>query len=70
VTLVDTGEAVARQLARLLDGAGLLRAGSGDAAEARLQAYTSAGADALALAFSGLLGLRPRVDEVSIDHII
>lgn len=68
VTLVDTGEAVARQLARLLDGAGLLRAdGNGDA-PAALEVYTSAGADALALAFVNLLGLRQAVDEISIAH--
>jgi len=68
VTLVDTGEAVARQLARLLDGAGLLRADADGDAPAALEVYTSAGADALALAFVNLLGLRQAVDEISIAH--
>ncbi|HEV7815004.1 MAG TPA: glutamate racemase [Janthinobacterium sp.] len=63
VTLVDTGDAVARQLARLLSAAGLLRQA---AAAPSLQGYSSAGAAALALAFSGLLGLSTDVTEISI----
>jgi glutamate racemase len=62
VTLIDTGDAVARQLARLLAGANALR--SFDAAvPARLTGYTSASATALSMAFSGLLGLTPPVHE-------
>jgi glutamate racemase len=64
IVLVDTGEAVARQLARLLAAAGKARADDGR--PARLQGYASAGAPALALAFSSLLGLQVPVEEVHI----
>lgn len=62
ITLVDTGDAVARQLVRLLDAGGLLRrdAASGPA---RLEAYTSASATALAAAFNSLVGIDPPVHE-------
>jgi glutamate racemase len=63
VTLVDTGDAVARQLARLLTGAGLLR--TGDGAAPRLDAYCSAGRQALVLAFASLLNLQPSIEEVA-----
>jgi glutamate racemase len=66
VVLIDTGEAVARQLARLLAGAGTLRAGTG----ATLTGYTSASATALSAAFSGLLGLEPPVHEVVRDRFL
>jgi len=62
ITLVDTGDAVARQLARLLTQAGLLRT---EAAPARLEGFTSASATALAAAFSNLAGLTAPVSEVS-----
>jgi len=62
VTLVDTGEAVARHLARLLTAAGLANAGRGNA---RLDGYTSASATALSAAFGSLLGIDPPVHEVS-----
>jgi glutamate racemase len=62
VALVDTGDAVARQLARLLTQAGLLRT---EGAAASLEAFTSASATALATAFSNLVGLTPAVSEVS-----
>lgn len=62
VTLVDTGEAVARQLVRLLQAGSLLRAA--DATEpARLEAWTSASATALSAAFAVLLGMEPPVHE-------
>lgn len=64
VTLIDTGDAVARQLARLLDGAGLLRADDGQAA--RLQGCTSGSAAALSAAFGTLLGLEPAVEAPAI----
>ncbi len=61
VILVDTGEAVARQLARLLEAGGLLRAPG--AVPARLDGYTSASATALSAAFASLLGVDPPVQE-------
>jgi glutamate racemase len=62
VTLIDTGDAVARQLARLLTAGGALRAADVDFGS-RLTGYTSASATALSTAFSGLLGLTPPVHE-------
>jgi glutamate racemase len=64
ITLVDTGEAVARQLVRLLDAGGLLRPASLDA-PARLEAYTSASATALSAAFNSLIGIDPPVHEAT-----
>ena len=64
VVLVDTGDAVARQLARLLATAGTLNQGDGQ--KAQLQAFTTASATALSVAFSGLLGLDQQVSEVEI----
>lgn len=64
VTLIDTGDAVARQLARLLEAAGLLRPAGGDAAH--LQGFTSASGTALCAAFASLLGQNPPVHEVAI----
>jgi glutamate racemase len=61
VILIDTGDAVARQLARLLAANGTARAPS--APPARLDGYTSASATALSAAFSNLLGLDPPVHE-------
>ena len=63
VTLVDTGEAVARQLTRLLDAASLRRT-SNDAPQ--LQGYTTAKVEALAQAFAGLLDLHPPVEHLSV----
>jgi len=63
VTLVDTGDAVARQLVRLLDAGKLLR--REQAGEpARLDGYTSASAAALAAAFNTLVGIDVPVHEV------
>jgi glutamate racemase len=61
VTLIDTGDAVARQLARLLTASGSLRQGAG----ANLTGYTSASATALSAAFASLLGLSPPVHEAA-----
>jgi glutamate racemase len=61
VTLIDTGDAVARQLARLLTAAGSRRLGEG----ASLTGYTSASATALSAAFASLLGLSPPVHEAA-----
>lgn len=65
VLLVDTGDAVARQLARLLAAAGSLNAGA--AGPAQLQAFTTASAGALSVAFNSLLGVAQAVTEVRID---
>ncbi|WP_312434971.1 glutamate racemase [Janthinobacterium sp.] len=62
VTLVDTGDAVARQLARLLDAAGLRREAN---SAPKLLGYTTAGVEALAIAFAGLLDLHPPVEHVA-----
>lgn len=64
IVLVDTGEAVARQLARLLAAAGNERADDGQAM--MVKGYTSATAAALATAFSTLVGLTVPVEEVRI----
>jgi glutamate racemase len=64
VVLIDTGEAVARQLARLLAAREALRVAS-DTAAASLAGYTSASAAALSAAFSSLLGIDPPVQEVA-----
>lgn len=63
VTLIDTGDAVARQLARLLEGAGLQRPGG---TPAHLRGYTSGNAAALQTAFANLLGLHPPVETVQV----
>ncbi|PLY41974.1 glutamate racemase [Janthinobacterium sp. ROICE36] len=63
ITLVDTGDAVARQLTRLLDAASLRRINN-DAP--RLQGYTTASVDALAKAFAGLLDLQPPVTHLDV----
>ena len=64
VTLIDTGDAVARQLARLLEAAGLLRPQGNETA--RLTGFTSASGTALSAAFASLLGQDPAVHEVAI----
>lgn len=58
VKLVDTGDAVARQLYRLLSKQDLLRSAS---LEGTLEACTSGSETALRLAFERLLGLNPPV---------
>jgi glutamate racemase len=65
VVLIDTGDAVARQLARLLAAAGHQRIAG--ATPARLEAYTTASGKALSIAFASLLGLAPEVKEVQIE---
>lgn len=64
VALVDTGEAVARQLVRLLDAGRLLRPAT-PGVPARLDAYTSASATALSAAFNSLIGIDPPVHEAT-----
>jgi glutamate racemase len=64
ITLIDTGEAVARQLGRLLEAGGLLRPADA-AAPARVEGWTSASAAALSAAFNSLVGIDPPVHETS-----
>jgi glutamate racemase len=64
VALVDTGDAVTRQLVRLLDAGHLLRAARPDV-PATLVAYTSASATALSAAFNSLIGIDPPVHETT-----
>ncbi|MQA37661.1 glutamate racemase [Rugamonas aquatica] len=67
VTLIDTGDAVARQLVRLLDAGGLLHpAPAAGEASASLRGYTTADVSALAPAFANLLGLHPPVEKVDV----
>jgi len=74
VALVDTGEAVARQVARLLEAADLLRASDAQA-PARVEGWTSATATALTSAFNSLIGIDPPVAETAfaapntVEHI-
>jgi glutamate racemase len=65
VVLIDTGEAVARQLVRLLDAGGLMRpARAAGEPTATLRGYTTAEVSALAPAFANLLNLHPPVEKV------
>jgi glutamate racemase len=64
VALIDTGDAVARQLARLLTAGAALREADAEI-PSTLTGYTSASATALSTAFSGLLGLTPPVHEAT-----
>ena len=67
VILIDTGDAVARQLVRLLDAAKLLHpAPAAGAPAATLRGYTTADVSALAPAFASLLGLHPTVEKVAV----
>lgn len=66
VTLVDTGDAVARQLARLLAAGALARTVGAKGPSASLTGYTTASAAALTAAFRSLLGIDPPVQAVDI----
>ncbi|MYN18847.1 glutamate racemase [Rugamonas sp. FT107W] len=67
VTLIDTGDAVARQLVRLLEAGGLLHPARGDGEPpSSLRGYTTADVSALAPAFANLLGLHPPVEKVNV----
>jgi glutamate racemase len=66
VALVDTGDAVARQLARLLVAGGLARTVGTEGLSAGLTGYTTASAAALTAAFRSLLGIDPPVYAVNI----
>ena len=64
VTLIDTGDAVARQLARLLEASNLLHAADGQPSS--LTGFTTASGEALRAAFATMLGQDPPVHEVEI----
>ena len=64
VTLIDTGDAVARQLGRLLEAAGLLRPELKP--DATLTGYTTGDPAALKQAFGDLLGLQPSVEKIDV----
>jgi glutamate racemase len=64
VTLVDTGDAVARQLARLLAAAGTLRSEGGGS----VSGFTTASDTALSAAFSSLIGIAPPVQEIRLSQ--
>lgn len=61
VTLIDTGDAVARQLARLLAAAGTRRA----AGDGSVTGFTTGSATVLSAAFNSLIGIDPAVHEVA-----
>jgi glutamate racemase len=65
VVLVDTGDAVARQLGRLLTAAALLAPEAG--LPGTVRGFASAGAGKLSAAFSALLGLEVMVEEVPLE---
>jgi glutamate racemase len=67
VAIVDTGEAVARQLLRLLTQHGLQRTVQGPES---LEAFTTGSETALATAFSNLLQLRPRIQRLAAESAI
>lgn len=64
VTLIDTGDAVARQLQRLLTSASLLRT---EVEPASLAGYTTASAAALRAAFDNLLGYSGEIEETNLQ---
>ncbi|RJG11453.1 glutamate racemase [Massilia cavernae] len=66
VTLIDTGDAVARQLARLLAAAELANRSQ---AKAGIEGFTTGSASALSVAFSGLLGLQAPVTEAVLSPV-
>jgi glutamate racemase len=70
VAIIDTGEAVARQLARLLQQHGLLNTRSADPNPSTpiagmLAAFTTGSQTALASAFANLLKLQPKVTQIT-----
>ena len=68
ICLVDTGEAVARQLERLLNQHGLLHPELSEGHEpGELLAYTTGSGKALATAFRTLLKLQPAVTEIAVE---
>lgn len=67
ITIIDTGDAVARQLARILEQHALLRTGGENGT---IQGYTTANQSALSAAFKNLLELHPEVTETTLKSNI
>ena len=67
ITIIDTGEPVARQLARLLTERNLLTT---SIEEGKLQAFTTGSETALSSAFSILLKLRPAITCITTPSLI
>lgn len=63
MSIIDTGEPVARQLARLLEKHQLMCSAT---ASGKLHAFTTAEAQALAIAFDRLLQLHPTVEKITV----
>ncbi len=63
LTIIDTGEPVARQLVRLLEQNDLLRDGTTDG---RLHAFTSGNPLPLQTAFGDLLRLQPAIEQIAV----
>lgn len=66
VTIIDTGEAVSRQLERLLQQHGLQRF---ETSPGSLEAFTSGSRAALVNAFAQLLNLHPPVTEIKAETV-
>ena len=67
IAIIDTGDAVAQQLARLLAQHRLARA---PGETGTLEGFTTAGEAALANAFATLLGLQPRITHITLQHTV
>jgi glutamate racemase len=67
IAIIDTGEAVARQLVRRLAQHGLERTPGHNGT---LEGFTTAGEMALANAFANLLELQPRVTPITLHHSV
>lgn len=63
--IIDTGEAVTRQLSRLLEAKALMRSGDAAGNEGSLVAYTTAGASTLSTALRNLLKMDAEVRQIA-----
>lgn len=63
ITIVDTGKAIARQLARLLTQHGLVQM---TGSKGTLQAFTTGNKTAFSMAFANLLALRPDIVPITL----
>jgi glutamate racemase len=65
ITIIDTGDAVARRLHQLLEQHHLLRTGDHHGG---LEAFTTANAQTLTAAFDKLLEIQPKTSEIALQH--